>query len=153
MNRSRKPKPKGSQGKNTAQHGIDQDSLVLLRLKRLEVFGSCFKTACICAAVVLFGYVAIYKPIDAAKGEQTAINYVVNWLGDIKLNVGLAWTATGASTAWALLERRKRLKERKEKDARIGAFERSIDPDRSSSELTVSGDKDRKGGTPGEQRT
>lgn len=74
-------------------------------------------------------------------GQETTINYAVKFLADVKLHVWIAWGTAAGCGMWATTERRKRLSERKEKDERIKKLEQAIDPNRTSSGLSVVGDK------------
>ena len=117
---------------NFAPHWPSRGGDVISRLGSIFLIG---------LAVVGSLYVAVYLPVVASSGKTTVISYVLNWISDFRINVALAWGTTAACGGWAVLERKKRLRERKERDQRIAELERHIDPNRTSSNLTVAGDK------------
>ncbi len=85
-----------------------------------------------------------YLPIEASKGQETTITVVQKLVLGAKIDVVIAWGAAAAGTAYGLLERRKRNKERAEKDARIASLEKTIDPNRTSSGVTPGGERKEK---------
>lgn len=97
--------------------------------------------AIIAGAFVASVYCGIYLPIKETAGETTFISYTVNFLWDIKFHIWAAWGAAASCAGWAIWEKRSRIKERGEKDARISELEEFIDPLRTSSELTPAGEK------------
>lgn len=88
----------------------------------------------------VFGYVAIYLPVKASHGEETAVSLAVRFLADIKVDVAFAWGAAAVTGFGWYRERKKRIAERSEKDARLRELERRLDPAVSSSGLTARGD-------------
>lgn len=84
----------------------------------------------ITVSVVGLAYFGIYKPIEISHGETTTISYVVDFLANMKADVMLARGVTTGSLAMAWAERRKRLRERKERDERIRKLETAIDQGR-----------------------
>jgi hypothetical protein len=64
-------------------------------------------------------YTAVYLPIKESAGQQTTITVMQQWLADVGISVYLAWGAAATCGGWAMLERRKRLRERAEKDTRV----------------------------------
>src|SRR5437870_4040778 len=95
-----------------------------LSIARLRVFKIAFMTVVICSSIVGFGYVTIALPVQASHGEITTITVVQNWVANIKASVYIAWGATGVAGGGAWVMRRRWLKERGEKDARIAQLER-----------------------------
>jgi hypothetical protein len=88
-------------------------------------------------------YVGIALPVQYSAGQTTSISYVLTWVQSLKLDVMLAWGTAAASTVWALRERLKRIRERKERDDRIAKLEREKDPHRTSSGLLPDGTEPR----------
>lgn len=97
------------------------------------------------SCVVGTTYTGIYLPIQASAGQETTISVLQKWVVDANLQVYLAWGAAAAGTGWALLERRKRLRERSERDKRIVELEHKFDPNRTSSGMTVGGEEEEGG--------
>ena len=80
-------------------------------------------------------------PVRDAAGQQTIITVTQQWILDANLHVYLAWGAAAGSIAYGWFERRKRLREREERDRRIIALETQIDPSRTSSGLSLEGER------------
>lgn len=95
------------------------------------------------ATVVAGIFCGLYLPVKISHGETTAISFFVTWFTDFKVNIALAWGAACGVGWLAYAERKKRLKERKERDERIEELEHKIDPNRTSSGLTVDGHQPR----------
>lgn len=86
-------------------------------------------------------YAGVYLPVRDAPGGTTILNVTQKWAFDANLHVYLAWGAAAAGVGYGANERRKRLKERAEKDKRIKELEQHIDPNRTSSGLSVEGER------------
>ena len=84
-------------------------------------------------------YFGVYLPIKISAGKTTTISYIVNFLANINAEVIISWVTSGAAALWAVSERKKRLAERAEKDERLKKLEQRVDPGRSSSHLTPTG--------------
>jgi hypothetical protein len=112
---------------------------VALGLRRWEAVENSFRTLVRGLVVVGAVYVGVYLPVSVSHGEVTTINFVLNWLTSLKLDVLVSWGAAAVATGVAVAEKKKRLKERKEKDERIRILEESIDPKRTSSNLLPDG--------------
>ena len=134
-----KKKKRPKRGGNAATTDAEAERRTILAIKRWDVLQKLGVTGIISLASVLGIYYAIYMPIEASHGETTAVHFVVDWCTKLKMNVILAWSAGGAGVLWARSERKKRLRERKEKDDRITKLERQLDPNRTSSDLTPDG--------------
>jgi hypothetical protein len=104
-----------------------------------EQISTIVKMFLVCLTIFGTAYVGIYLPIEASHGETTTINFLVKWLTNFRMNVVLPWALCGGAMYWASSERKKRLLERHERDERIKKLESKIDPNRSSSNLTVDG--------------
>ncbi len=113
----------------------------LYRFRKLEVVENLGKYFLIGLSIVGAIYFGIYLPIKASAGKTTSIDYLVNFVTDIKAHIWLSWAATAGATTWAVKERKKRLKEREEKDNQIIELQKMIDPNRTSSDLTPAGDE------------
>jgi hypothetical protein len=73
----------------------------------------------------------------AGQTTSVAISLILNALVDLKFVVSIA--LTGTATAWALLERRLRLRKVETMQGHIKRLETILDPERSSSGLTTRG--------------
>lgn len=78
------------------------------------------------ASLVGFGYVAIYLPVEASAGQDTTIDYAINWISDLKLDVLVGWSLAAGAGVWGYYERRQRHKEKKAYSERRQQFEESI---------------------------
>ncbi len=97
------------------------------------------KTAFVCGAIVGFGYVTFYLPIRESHGETTVIEQSVTFLANISTHVLVAWGTTAAAAIYGLNEKRLRHAERSERDKRLREFEKTKDPNVTSSGLNPSG--------------
>ena len=111
------------------------------KIRTIAAWETLGRYAIIAAAVIGFAYYGIYMPVEASAGKETTINYAAKFIGDLKIDVAIAWSVAVGASAWAVRERNAKMKERREKDRRITDLEKHIDSKRSSSGLDVSGDK------------
>ncbi len=81
-----------------------------------------------------------YLSIDALAGHQTAANIIVNFLGNFHVSEGLAWLLTAGGATYGLGQNRLRKRIVEHLHGRIRELEERVDPQRSSSNLTPSGD-------------
>jgi len=130
-----------NQKKKKDQQPSEEDKVRQYRLSlaRLGVFKILCMTFLIGLSFVGFGYVTFYLPIQASHGEATTITVAQNWLANINASVYIAWGAAGIAGSAVAVTRKKWMRERKEKDARIAQLERQLDPNRTSSGLTPEG--------------
>lgn len=89
--------------------------------------------------VVGTAYSAFYLPVQASAGMQTVITNAQSIIGNLNASVWVSWAVTAGTAVAVEGMRRKMLKERKEKDARIRELEQKIDPKVSSSRVDVAG--------------
>lgn len=89
-------------------------------------------------------YVSIALPIKYSSGQTTVITYVVQWVTDLQAHIVLPWIAGASGLAYGWQQRRRRVSERAERDARIEKLELGYDPNRTSSELSPDGESRRK---------
>jgi hypothetical protein len=115
-------------------------------MKRWDVCLTLGKYGILAGCLVGCFYVGIALPVKYSAGQTTTISYLLSWAQAIKLDVFLAWTTTAGMTIWAVRERMKRIKERREKDERIAKLEKQLDPTRTSSGLTPEGGQPMGGG-------
>ena len=93
------------------------------------------------ASLVGVVYTGIYLPVRDAPGNETILTITQKWAFEANLHVYLAWGAAAGGVGYGISERRKRLRERKERDTRIIELEKRIDPHRTSSGLTTEGER------------
>ena len=105
----------------------------------IEQFGSTARTFIRCALLAWVAY-ETKESISLLAGEQTSANIAVNFLSSISVNVGLAWGVAAASMGYGYHERKLRKRTVQSLAKRKGDLERLIDPRRSSSGLTTTGD-------------
>jgi hypothetical protein len=117
----------------------DKARLHALSMKRWDVGLTLGKYAIWALCIVGCFYVGVALPVKYSAGQTTTISYLLTWAQTIKLDVLLAYGAVAGTTAWAISERLKRIRERKEKDARIASLEQRLDPNRTSSGLLPDG--------------
>ena len=86
-------------------------------------------------------YAGVYLPVRDAPGGVTVLEVTQKWIFDANLHVYLAWGAATVGALYGANERRKRLRERSERDKRIKELEEHIDPHRTSSGLSVEGER------------
>ncbi len=106
----------------------------------IQQASSLAKYVIVSGAIVAVVYFGVYLPISVSAGKQTTINYLINAVADFKVHIWIAWAAVAGAGALAANERRLRMRERKVKDKRIEELESAIDPDRTSSGVSVSGE-------------
>ena len=137
----KKNRRSGGEGRASQQ---DAERQFTLRMRRMELAEKLGKPAVWFAGIGVVLYVGVYLPVEASHGEATTITFILDWIAYFKINVVLAWSAAAGCIGWAIAERKKRLRERKERDDRIKKLEMQIDPSRSSSNLTTDGSQSRK---------
>ena len=119
--------------KSNAELDVSDNALTLAkvdfgyRLSRLIVIG-----LFACLSILSAGYAL--RPFA---GQQTVISLFFTFLADIKF--ALAVTLAGSACAWAVAERLLRRQKTEQLQGRIVDLEKSIDPERTSSELTTQG--------------
>lgn len=111
-----------------------------LSMRRMDLVERLGKYTVVMLGIVGFAYCGIYLPVEASAGQTTTISYVVNFLSKVKADVVISWVATAGTSMWAMKERGKRISEREAKDKRIKKLEEQVDPSRSSSNLSPSGE-------------
>ena len=82
----------------------------------------------------------LYLIVDSLAGKTTATDIALKAITDLKLDRGVLYLLTGGSIFWARRERKLRKKNTKHIAAHIKELEDRIDPNRTSSNLTETGD-------------
>lgn len=89
-------------------------------------------------------YYGVYQALNVTAGKDTNVNYVVSFLEKTRSSNWLWVIVTLIAVAWAKAERSLRLRDRKIKDSRITTLEQQIDPNRTSSGLSITGESKKK---------
>jgi hypothetical protein len=90
-------------------------------------------------AGVCFAYYG-YRTIEVLAGRSTEANIVLNILGNIAFSSTIAWTFGVAGAAYGWRQRKLRGDAVERLQNRIKELESKVDPERTSSNLTVRGD-------------
>ena len=80
------------------------------------------------------------EAVKSLAGQQTAAAFVLLWPTEFKVHVAIPWVTAVAATAYGLLQRHLKNGTVKELHAYIKSLERRLDPNRSSSGLTSTGE-------------
>lgn len=99
------------------------------------------KTFMVVGCAVACAYFIFTVPVVETAGKTTTITVTQKFLAAIDAHVYIAWGTAAAATALYWNERKQKLKERQEKDARLRRYEKEIDPNIESSGMTVDGSK------------
>ena len=84
--------------------------------------------------------VVAYKAIDTVAGETTVADLGVNVVADIRISEAVAYGLGVQGFGYGFKQRKMRKRSIREQSERITDLETQIDPARSSSELTDTGD-------------
>jgi hypothetical protein len=87
-------------------------------------------------------YLAITLPVRDSAGKNTQFFVLQDWALSFRIDLAICVSISLVTTGWALWERKMRLRERKEKDARLAKFEKAKDPGRTSSGLDTEGERE-----------
>ena len=107
--------------------------------KKWDTIGGIFNGLIRWGGVVACCY-CLYLMIDALAGKTTATDIALNAITDLKLDERILYLLTGGTTFWAIRERKLRKKTIKHITAQVKELEEHIDPNRTSSNLTETGD-------------
>ncbi len=94
----------------------------------------------ICWGGIVACFYCLYLIVDSLAGKTTATDIALKAITDLKLDRGVLYLLTGGTTLWAIRERKLRKKNTKHRSAHIKELEEHIDPNRTSSNLTATGD-------------
>lgn len=128
---SRQTKPQVSEKELVRRH--ERFALGVLATERL------FTRLGYTVGIVLAVYFTFAAPIKYSAGQATSISYLVEFLSSIRVSLWLPTCVAAAALEWGRRERSLRMRERREKDQRIKELEMKLDPNRSSSRLSVDG--------------
>ena len=107
--------------------------------KKWDTIGGIFNGLIRWGGVVACFY-CLYLMIDALAGKTTATDIALNAITDLKLDERILYLLTSGTTFWAIRERKLRKKTIKDITAQKKELEEHIDPNRTSSNLTETGD-------------
>lgn len=82
----------------------------------------------------------LYLMVDTLAGKTTVADIALKAITDLKLDEAVLYLLTGGTTFWAIRERNLRKKNTKHIAAHTKELEEIIDPNRTSSDLTETGD-------------
>jgi len=105
----------------------------------IEQAGSTARTVVRVAGVCFVAYMA-KEAIRELAGRDTTANILVEFLASIKVSVAIAWGAAAGGVAYGYYERKLRKRAVHKLTARKSELEKLLDPTRSSSGLTHTGD-------------
>lgn len=127
-------------GKRTTRKSErDRERDHALAMKRLDAVVTVFRPFMLMCGVAFILFCGVALPVIYSAGKETTISFILDWVQSIHLGEIAAYGAACGGCGWGWLERRKRLREREERDQRIIALERSLDPQRTSSGLLTDG--------------
>ena|ERR1700690_4403023 len=89
---------------------------------------------------VYFVSSAVGTAVVTLAGKTTNANVLVNFLGNLTISNAVATLFGGGGIAYGIVERRQRQKMIQRQHGRIKKIEKQIDPNRSSSNITETGD-------------
>lgn len=90
-------------------------------------------------SIVLIAYF-IYLSIASLAGQTTLASIGITFIGNLTVSETVAWILAASGTIYGLNERRVRKNTVARLQPRITSLEKRLDPDRSSSTLTLRGD-------------
>lgn len=134
-----------AKGRRRKGKGFSERSLTNVELewakytKRWDIIGGTFNGLIRWGGVVACFYF-LYLTVDSLAGKTTATDIVLKAITDLKLDRGVLYLLTGGTTLWAIRERRLRKKNTKHIAEHIKKLEEHLDPNRTSSNLTETGD-------------
>jgi hypothetical protein len=129
-------KPRGS-GQSVDRLQAEND--FLRRGGFAEEIGKTVRVLLICLAVVGIVYL-LGHAVETLAGKETEANIFVNLLGKLEISFVLSWIVGGAGLAYGLSQKKLRKSTVERLQKRIKELEADIDPTRTSSKLTPSGD-------------
>ena len=107
--------------------------------KKWDIIGGIFNGLIRWIGIIVCFYF-LYLMVDSLAGKTTATDIALKAITDLKLDRGILYLLTGGTTLWAIRERRLRKRNTKHRAAYTKELEKHIDPNRTSSNLTETGD-------------
>jgi hypothetical protein len=124
-----------AEGDDTGQQ-FDRRFAVQLRL--LDILATVVQLGISWGAACFIAYMS-FRSVDALAGKITFASLGASFIGDVRINEGLAWLLAGGFGLYGLNERRLRRKHIERTAPQISELESRIDPNRTSSRLTPRG--------------
>jgi hypothetical protein len=109
-----------------------------LRMRVIDGWITLARTAIIFGTSLGMVYFA-FRACAALAGEQTSANFVIQVLASVQADRWVAYLVAGVGATYGIREAQLRRKILRETGVRIQELEQRLDPDRSSSGLTASG--------------
>jgi len=128
-------KPRGS----TSVERLQAENDFLRRGGIAEEVGKSIRVLLICAAAVAITYL-LGHAIESLSGKETDANIIVSLLGKIEISVVLSWVVGAAGVVYGRSQMKLRKATIERLHGRIKSLEEGIDPGRTTSKLTKSGD-------------
>ena len=134
-----------AKGRRRRGEGVSEKSRIDAELewakyaKKWDIIGGICNNLIRWGGVVACCYCS-YLMIDALAGKTTATDIVLKAITDLKLDERVLYLLTGGTTFWAIRERKLRKKTIRHIAAQKKELEEHIDPNRTSSNLTETGD-------------
>lgn len=107
--------------------------------KKWDIIGGIFNRLIRWGGVTACFYF-LYLMVDSLAGKTTAADIALKAITDVTLDRGVLYLLTGGTTVWAIRERRLRKRNTRHIAAYTKELEKRIDPNRTSSNLTETGD-------------
>ena len=107
--------------------------------KKWDTIGGIFN-GLIRGGVIFACFYCLYLIVDSLAGKTTAADIALKAITDLELDRSVLYVLTGGTTLWAIRERKLRKKKTKDLGAYVKELEEHIDPNRTSSNLTETGD-------------
>lgn len=107
--------------------------------KKWDIIGGIFNGLIRWGGIVACFY-CLYLIVESLAGKTTVADIALKTITDLELDRGVLYLLTGGTTFWAIRERKLRKKKTKDIEAHVKELEKHIDPNRTSSNLTETGD-------------
>ena len=105
----------------------------------IEQVGLTARVIVMCVMVAFLGWCA-KEAVSALAGRVTGTNIVLQFFGFLEVSIAVAWGAAAAAAIWGFRERSLRRSTTKRMSDRVEELELLIDPGRTSSNLSRTGE-------------
>jgi len=99
-----------------------------------------FLTSAIMWTAIVFVVYFVYRTVGGLAGRTTMADIGIRVLGNFSVSSALAWSCGGSGVVFGLKQRRLRKNTISRLEGRLKCYEQLLDPSRSSSLLTPTGD-------------
>lgn len=107
--------------------------------KKWDIIGGIFNGLIRWGGIIICFYF-LYLMVDSLAGKTTATDIALKAITDLKFDRVVLYLLAGGTTVWAIRERKLRKKNTRHIAAYTKELEKHIDPNRTSSNLTETGD-------------